>query len=711
MSYIIPNTSPFISTKLTQVGREKLAKGALTFKYWAIGDSEINYDREEEINDAQISSFFSGSTFILRPVDIQPDLKSFITTSSLNPLNEINDSNIYVVKAVVNNEATERGFFSGQTSGYTTLTSTTYSNASQRIQNTFLTGGTSLSGVSTTNISVGDLMLLKLVNQTVVNYTANTNSIAIPNMWYRVQSIGPNTVVVDRNLPNYSGDTNLSELNFYIGGEVYNTIATGNTSAYWDSGTLSFDSDSIVTCSDTPVWNMNNVWCESLAGMTGLTGSSVYEDYTDFGSYRFLGQKNPYLDYLCQTTATTITFECNGPNNSYPDEVKKSIGLIHYTNNTISNLYGEFLFIDNENDKTFTLDIPDLLYHRRNYPTGSGTTSGMKFIASGSTQFIGSSDIEYVDLIEDPTFIGAKTPKAIGRVFPQLKIAIIDDDELVAALSYKSNRNWTLPELSAALIAPTGGTSTGALLVGETMYLTYSLSNESYTGLTTTLPCQNYTKITNTSSSAKDVSFKINDVDLLPYMRKLDKPGYDGLGFNGYKLELVYQVVQNSNDRPLPGSWKKYDFTSTAITTTSNTTIDPTKLELQNPTTNGFVLDSLKQTGSTIFDITQTLSMQTIVGPQTLQFGDERFFYGNVSTYIGATIFKTIFNIQVSSAQYNVTSNPTRSKDLSTNPPDIRVSEIGIYDSDSNLVIIGKLSMPIALTSGRTIICELSLDF
>jgi len=38
MSYIINNTDPFISIKLTQVGREQLAKGALDFSFWAIGD-------------------------------------------------------------------------------------------------------------------------------------------------------------------------------------------------------------------------------------------------------------------------------------------------------------------------------------------------------------------------------------------------------------------------------------------------------------------------------------------------------------------------------------------------------------------------------------------------------------------------------------------------------------------------------------------------
>jgi hypothetical protein len=49
--------------------------------------------------------------------------------------------------------------------------------------------------------------------------------------------------------------------------------------------------------------------------------------------------------------------------------------------------------------------MPNLMYHRDGYATASGTSMGMDFIASGSTQRIGTSDIEYIDLIEDPSFI------------------------------------------------------------------------------------------------------------------------------------------------------------------------------------------------------------------------------------------------------------------------------------------------------------------
>ena len=95
----------------------------------------------------------------------------------------------------------------------------------------------------------------------------------------------------------------------------------------------------------------------------------------------------------------------------------------------------------------------------------------------------------------------------------------------------------------------------------------------------------------------------------------------------------------------------------------------------------------------------------------SLQFGDERFFYGNLTTYIGATIYKTIFDIRIAPGQFNSTTNVTRSKDISTSLPDIKVDEVGIYDENKNLVCIGKLSSPVPLSVGNTIMLELSLDF
>jgi len=716
MSYIINNTDPFVSVKLTEKGRERLALGQLNFAFWAIGDSEINYGREAIVDANQTDITLSASSKVLRPVDRQPNIKYFITPiNATSQYQNIDASNMNVVKAVVNNEATERGFFTNNTTSYTTNLTSSLTPYSESISGATLSGGTSLTLTTTSGITIGDYLLIKPSNDILGNLSINDSTSAIPNLWFKAQNVVGNVVTVDRNLPNYSAFTATTSVIVYRGGEVYESISTGNTTAYWDSGTLSFNSNVNITCDDVPVWNMNNVWCENMAGMSANT---AYENYTKFGSYQYLGTKNPYLEYLCENSGTTINFNCNGPGISYPDDVSKSISIIHYTNNAISSLYGEFLYVDATSNKIVTVSIPNMMYHRRGFATGSGTTMGMTFIASGATQLIGTSDIQYIDLIEHPDYISANaTPMVVGKVFPQYKMIVFDDDEIVAAMSYKSNRNWTLPPLAANIIAPSGGTSTGVLEPNQTIYLTYSLENTAVTGLTSSLPCQYYIKVTNNTSVGKDIAFRIAETDLLPYMRKIEDVGYDGYGFYANSFKLLYQIVDDSTARPDPSDWKVYDFTSTGITTTSNATIDPVLLENQTPgsvdcgISTGFVLDLIKDSGSTSFDLYSLLNMAPSNQPSYLQFGDERFFYGNLQTFIGATIYKTIFDIRINGAQFNTTTNPTRSTDLATNPPTIRVTDVGIYDSSQNLVCIGKLSTPVKLTAGNTIMLELSLDF
>jgi hypothetical protein len=711
MSYIIKSTSPFVSIKLTQKGREKLAQGKLNFSHWAIGDSELNYEREgivdSNINDATLS----GSSAISRPVDRQPNIKYFISQNNGTPFQPIDTSVLNVVKAIVNNEATERGFFESSGNTFTTLTSTTLTNYNEVISNTVLTGGTELTLTSTTSVSIGDLMLLKLANQTIGSITPFENTNALPNVWFKVEAISGTTLYLDRNLPNMSADSASSQVIFYPSGEVYDTIGESTNTAYWDSGTLSFNSNVNITCHDVPVWNMNNVWCENLAGITGLTTTNLYEDYKKFGSYNYLGVKYPYFGYLCESTGNTLTFSCNGTGLSYLDDVTKSISILHYTNNTISNLYGEFFYTDTENGKYLSIDLPDLMYHRKAGSTASGTTMGMRFVATGTTMMFENTDMEYLNLYEDASLLPTGVaPKIIGKVLPQLKEVIITDDEIVAATSYKSNRNWTLPELAANLQNPSGGTSNGVLEINQTMYLTYMLEN-TIDGLTTALPCQTYIKITNDTSSSKDVAFRINETDMLAYMRKIESIDYDGYGFYADKFKLVYQIVQDPIDRPNPGLWKTVDFTSTLITENVGETINPKLLENQSPSSIGFVLTKTLDTSALDFSIIETLNLPPNTSPEKLQFGDERFFYGNLKTHIGATIYKTIFDIRVNASQFNTTTNPTRSTDILSNQPNIKVSEVGVYDSDKNLVCIGKLSSPVSLSGGNIIMFELSMDF
>ena len=44
MSYINQQSTALIKVKLTDIGREQLAKGQLTFSNYVLGDSEVDYE-------------------------------------------------------------------------------------------------------------------------------------------------------------------------------------------------------------------------------------------------------------------------------------------------------------------------------------------------------------------------------------------------------------------------------------------------------------------------------------------------------------------------------------------------------------------------------------------------------------------------------------------------------------------------------------------
>jgi hypothetical protein len=230
------------------------------------------------------------------------------------------------------------------------------------------------------------------------------------------------------------------------------------------------------------------------------------------------------------------------------------------------------------------------------------------------------------------------------------------------------------------------------------MYLTYQFDTDS--GFTSTMPCQHYAKIVNTTSANKDVQFTIEDIGLLPYMKQVESITYDGRGFYAHNFNLLVQIVEDPDCRPSPTKWKQITWGGL-----SGQTIDPLTLEDQNPIINDFVVTNTRYTAATDFNLSY-LGLPLVSDTEILNFGDERFMYGNLNTWIGAKIYKTIFNFKVDASLFSNTTNPT--KDTATN---LYFNEVGIYDTSGDLVIISKFSTPIELPSNTTVGIELTLDF
>ena len=742
MSYINKQSTTLVRVKLTDIGREQLAKGQLTFANYTIGDSEVDYNYVKgwsefvpnigaatgefwfpEADGNIVKNIYSK---VLRPKDDNPFFSSFLLNQSnqfIFPLNQ--QSNIQLIKGIVTNEADDRGFFSGSTvdSGLVAQTNSNFileqgtinlNNFSGATDYTTFTQGVLTLNTPLTATSVNDYIIFRFSNPTLGNVTGSTMTSATINTVYNITNISGSTIQVDRVLPTLSAyaGTIITYYTLPGGDDPMDTYyGASSLSAYWNSGTLSFQNSCDICVDNIPVWNMNNVWTENPAGLYKDSPVNYHENNL-FGSEQFVGTKQ-YLGYNREITVTNTNSMMDSK--SYMDTYNKSISILHYTNSCISNFYGEQFYIDEETGKLLNLDIP-VMWHRRNdVGTESGTTLGMRFTSDTIRKTLSSNnDIEYYDLIEfSGMSVSPTLPLVVGKVFPQLKIVVIDNEELIAGMSYKSNRNYTLPDLAAELLTPVNGNCTGVLKAGESLYLTYWLENvgTGTTGTTTVttpiLPCQRYTVIDNKTNTDKDVQFRIGNLNELPYMRKRENVNYDGFGFFADTFKVLAQVVdKTTQNRPLSSNWKVINFTSTNITVTSGETISPTLFENQNPNTTGFILTGSLYTGGTTFNLGDELDMSTASYYGKMTLGDERLFYGNLRTHIGATIYKTLFNITVDGDSIASTSNSTFEFG-----DDRYVSEIGILDNNQNLVLVGKLSRPIRISDSTTASIELTIDF
>ena len=77
----------------------------------------------------------------------------------------------------------------------------------------------------------------------------------------------------------------------------------------------------------------------------------------------------------------------------------------------------------------------------------------------GGQKLLSDLNLYYYDLADSEGFV-------VGKMFSDLKLFVIEDQELLFAMSYKTNRNWTLPDYTATIGGivqtippPTGGTN------------------------------------------------------------------------------------------------------------------------------------------------------------------------------------------------------------------------------------------------------------
>ena len=106
-------------------------------------------------------------------------------------------------------------------------------------------------------------------------------------------------------------------------------------------------------------------------------------------------------------------------------------------------------------------------------------------------------------------------------------------------------------------------------------------------------------------------------------------------------------------------------------------------------TNNTFVICPSDYSGATFYDLNNYIDIPMNGETNKLNFGDEYFFYGNVSTDIQGTIYEMKYLVNLGRNQFTDTSNPTWTKGTKS-----YVTEIGLYDTNKDLIVISKLQSP-----------------
>jgi hypothetical protein len=544
---------------------------------------------------------------------------------------------------------------------------------------------------------------------------------------YRIINVCGDLITLDRPTPDY---TNLpvmcySRVLIYPQNmtQIYDSITPG---PHWSEQVINFESICDTDQFDVKVWNMNIPWTENPAGLI----PSLFEDYTKFGSIDYIGSKE-YFGYnssLGQTDTDYVYYY-----NSFDEivqvkpEEQKAIAIIHYTNQTIDFFYGEKFALEpydvtNPEDTTgqarnFKLHIPWLMWHK-NPACCFGQTFWVDppgfedkelftvhYIKSTKNEDMNQPGIRYYHLWDtNPNSDGM--PNRIGKVFPDSKLVIIDDEEIIAAMSYKSNRNWTLPAPQVSLITPnTCDTTTSAtgILTGnsETMFVTYRLTSDNE--FTNSLHCNYYSKVIGNNNDCNPDTSKNIAIRFGPEFGCLIQPVHNHittttttttgntcnlcevpLGFYGNRFEILAQKVVTGT-RPDSTKWRVIDFTSVISGTSINGYL----------TQNGI-------TGSTFvisnenYDVAPYYNLNTFI-PLTpngnvgakLNFGDEYYFYGALETDIQATIYEMKYKINLSSSEFQVSTNPSWTQGTTS-----YVTEIALLDENKDILVMSKLQSP-----------------
>lgn len=415
MSFILKTNPIPVNIKLTAAGREKLSQGNFNVTHFSLGDSEMDYKFYKN------NSIDPNTSNVLLPVENVKEIRYKIKRS-FNDTNFLYSVDPVSTKSEVYNEVS-MGFFNGNE-----IYNMSFNTEDTRVKESNLKIDISQLSTNTSTVTVikdtdytegegvevGDYLLVSWINPYISGKTENTiqSDVYTPYLFYKIESIsgtiaGNNLqLTLDRDVPNFN--TGITGSTYYAYCYIYpkydsilNYYGTEFLSDYW-----TFTDDNYIENCYNPnkrvhIWNFTLFYPENYIGVK--TSDKIPNELY---SYKY----KSFLNYISANNVDLI------------------YGIIHYTNSLPDNNIGERFY-----ENSAELLLPTVMWHKN-----TDNKIGARFICDETLNTVLDNGIRYYNLIDLNNNI-------VGKCFPDLKIFLIEDQELVKILAFKSNRNWTLP--------------------------------------------------------------------------------------------------------------------------------------------------------------------------------------------------------------------------------------------------------------------------
>jgi len=693
MAFFNNTESENLSARITNKGRQKIAEGNFNIVYFQIGDSEFDYtfpqlNGTDRVGNPPQKVFYPLDRDAIVKYPYKLSESEITGTTFGNPIQSAETT-------ILTNNMGAAGFVSEYSS-----TGATVGCDYVEIDITKISGTTTLilpTGVTFYGCEYITIAYHQLTGTDPDNPIISTSA---NSLVYRVVTgvtgASFNTLTLDRKMPDLSGFSG------------YATVMCNKCNPFF-RGTNVPTPDCVIVTQDPEdrqdPWTMNIVWGKKPAGMdvpyvideelSGYTSNVFVSTKEYFGYNSILGQLT--------NTGTTIVNSLGDVIVVPPDE-QHSLAIVHYAevNNSLEPekffKYEDYIAHTDSDDITyFEVYIPYILYHRN-----TGTTIGARFFMDTVDYYVNSAaqdtkldKIKYRYLKDENGF-------NVGKVFVNHKTIIFDDQEIVAALDYKSNRKYTLPiprvsQIPTDLKCSTNTVGSATPLMagntGETMFISYLFVMTGNTGMTG-MHCNYYSKVTGTSLNA-DVAINFSTTDFVFMTNNLStyKTKYIA-----NKFFVLAQMV-NTGEQPLPDGWKIIDFTAEIPNHTVGTYINPVNMRGAR-----FILTYDDYDNASKYDIEDYLGLFPDEPSTAPEFGDTQPFPGSIK-FVRATDIHTMrFLINLPSSQFITTQNPTYVAGTSK-----WITEVALLNENKDVMVIAKTSKPVKRTGTQVIGVKIDL--